>query len=96
MNVNTSQNDAGVVKGDFKQVNLVRETDSGISSTVCLIPAKFAKEGRKIDIYTSGEWVNWMVLRASPYTFTDPVDPRIKIKSHRRATGDAMPKKGSK
>lgn len=94
MNVNTAQNDAGVVKGDFKQVTLVREQDNGIARTVSFIPLKFAKEGRKLDIYTSGEWVSWMVLKVAPNVVTDPIDPRILVKSHRRATGDSMPKKG--
>lgn len=92
MNVNTSQNDTGVVKGDFNQVTLVREVPNGILSDVVLIPAKFAKIGKVLDIYTSGEWVTWMVLKVSNQVYSNPIDPRVLIKSHRKATGDSMPR----
>jgi len=94
MNVNTKQDETGVVKGNFRSCTLVREIEGGVCHTVSLIPEKYAKAGRGIELCTEGTWEHWMVLSASPSIVTDPVDARILIKSHRRATGDSMPKKG--
>jgi hypothetical protein len=90
MNVNTRQDDTGVVKGNFRQCTLVRECENGVSTTVSLIPEKYAKVGRGLELCSDGQWDHWMVLKVSPNLTVDPVDARILIKSHRRATGDSM------
>lgn len=90
MNVNTKQDETGVVKGNFRSCLLVREVEGGVAQTVSLIPEKYAKAGRGLELYSEGKWDHWMVLTASPSLVVDPVDSRILIKSHRRATGDSM------
>lgn len=90
MNVNTRQDETGVVKGNFRQCTLVREGVDGVSSTVSLIPEKYAKVGRGLELCSEGKWEHWMVLKASEQLTVDPIDARILIKSHRRATGDSM------
>lgn len=90
MNVNTKQDETGVVKGRFKSCTLVREVEGGVSSLVSLIPEKYARKGRNLELCNDGNWTSWMVLSASESVVEDPVDPRILIKSHRRATGDSM------
>ena len=90
MNVNTQQDDTGVVKGNFKSCTLVREVETGVVSNTVLLPEKFAKAGKNIEINTDGVWTQWMVLKASGSIVVDPIDPRILIKAHRRATGDSM------
>jgi len=94
MNVNTSQNDTGVVFGEFKSCTLVRIYEDGeVGSYTCLLPLKFAKEGKKLQIVDDNEWIDWMVLKVSENIVTNPVDPRVLIKSHRKATGDSMKRK---
>lgn len=94
MNVNTSQNDTGVVYGEFRSSTLVRiYPDGGLAQTTVLLPLKFAKEGKKVEIIDDGEWKDWMVLKVSDTIVTNPVDSRVLIKSHRKATGDSMPKR---
>lgn len=96
MNVNTKQENTGVVFGEFKSCTLVKQkSDNSVESYVCLLPTKYAKEGKKIEIKNEERWVEWMVLKCSDTIVTNPVDPRILIKSHRAATGDSMPKKGN-
>ena len=43
MNVNTSQNDTGVIKGEFKSCHLVWHSEESILHTTRLIPVKFAE-----------------------------------------------------
>jgi hypothetical protein len=94
MNVNTRQNDTGVIFGEFKSCTLVRVYEDGaVGSYTCLLPLKFAKEGKKLQIVDDNEWIDWMVLKVSDNIVTNPVDPRVLIKSHRKATGDSMPKR---
>lgn len=94
MNVNTRQNDTGVVKGEFKQCTLARTEENGVSSTTTYIPLKYARVGRTLELQQEdGEWNTWVVIYASDAITVDPVDPRVLIKSHRRATGDSMPRK---
>lgn len=90
MNVNTQQDDTGVVKGNFRSCTLVRPSEGGVESQVSLIPEKFAKVGRKLELNAEGTWKDWTVLSASENLIVDPVDSRILIKAHRRATGDSM------
>jgi hypothetical protein len=68
----------------------VIEKDGEVISQVSLIPEKYARKGRNLELCVNGEWTQWMVLSASESVVEDPVDPRILIKSHRRATGDSM------
>lgn len=93
MNVNTSQNDTGVIKGDFKSCRVVREENGSILSQVTLLPVKFAQLGKQLELSDKGVWTTWMVLNVSSNVITDPVDPRVLVKSHRRATGDSLPKR---
>lgn len=93
MNVNTSQNDTGVVFGDFKSCRLVREVVDGVASITTLLPIKFAKIGKQLELNDDKVWTTWMVLTVSENIVKDPVDPKVLIKSHRKATGDSMPKK---
>lgn len=93
MNVNTRQDETGVVKGNFKSCTLVRQEEGSVLSNVVLIPEKYAKAGRGIEVCADGVWSHWMVLTASESVVVDPVDPKVLIKSHRRATGDSMPKR---
>lgn len=93
MNVNTSQNDTGVVEGDFKSCHLVWEENNSILHTTKLIPVKFAKQGKIIEVQNDDKsWSSWMVLVASENVITNPTDPKVLIKSHRKATGDSMPR----
>lgn len=93
MNVSTFQNDTGVVKGDFKQCTLVRKIKDEVVSNVCYIPIKLAKIGKQIEIKNDdGIWIEWMILQISDSIVTDPIDSRVLIKAHRRATGDSMPR----
>ncbi|MCK9428418.1 MAG: hypothetical protein M0R17_00225 [Candidatus Omnitrophica bacterium] len=95
MNVNTSQNDSGVVKGDFKQCTLVRKINYEVVQTVVLIPLKLAKIGKILEIKNDeGIWIEWLVLSISNNIQTDPIDSRVLIRAHRRATGDSLPKVG--
>lgn len=98
MNVNTRQDETGVVKGNFRSCLLVREEEGAVAQTVSLIPEKYAKVGRGLELCDNGKWNHWMVLTASQSLVVDPVDPRVLVKSHRRATGDSMkrttPQKG--
>jgi hypothetical protein len=96
MNVNTAQNDTGVVKGEFRQCTLVRY-DKGVVNTVTYIPLRWAKVGRDVTIKDGdGDWIIWNILYVNQNIVTDPVDSKTLIKSHRRATGDSMPRKTSK
>jgi hypothetical protein len=92
MNVNTAQNDTGVIKGNFRSCRLVRPLTEieGVAHTTSLIPEKYAKVGRGLELFDGTEWVHWMVLTVSGNLVVDPVDSRVLIKSHRRATGDSM------
>jgi len=90
MDVNTRQDDTGVVKGNFRSCTLARPTPAGVESQVSLIPEKFANVGRRLELNANGEWKDWTVLSASENLIVDPIDSRILIKSHRRATGDSM------
>lgn len=99
MNVNTAQNDTGVVKGNFKSCTLVKQVDTSsteIISQTSLIPEKFAVVGKMIELKDDNGWVSWLVASASTSIVVDPVDPKVLIKAHRRATGDSMPKRSSK
>lgn len=93
MNVNTSQNDTGVIFGEFKSCKVVREVEGSILSQVTLLPVKFAKLGKQLELQDDGKWTTWMVLNVSEFIVKDPVDARVLIKSHRKATGDSMPKR---
>jgi len=93
VNVNTSQNDTGVVFGEFKSCKVVREENNGIVSLVTLLPVKYAKVGKQLELQDDNQWKTWLVLSASEHIVTDPVDARVLIKSHRKATGDSMPKR---
>lgn len=93
MNVNTSQNDTGVVFGDFKSCKVVREENNDVISLVTLLPLKYAKVGKQLELQDNGVWKTWLVLSASEFIVKDPTDPRILIKSQRTATGDSMPKR---
>lgn len=97
MNVNTQQNDTGVVFGEFKSSRLVREEGTSIISNTILLPIKYAKVGKKLELLNEDKtWTEWMVLSTSEFVVKDPVDPKVLVKYHRRATGDSMPKRNSK
>lgn len=94
MNVNTSQNDTGVVKGEFKSCRLALDAGTEILHTTALLPIKVCKLGKVIEVKSeSGDWIPWVVMYVPDSTVTDPTDPRILIRSHRKATGDSMPRR---
>ena len=93
MNVDTRQDDTGVVKGNFKSCTLAASLANwDVITHVSLLPEKFAKAGKLVEIEHNGEWRTWLVQTASDSIVVDPVGPRILIRHHRRATGDSMPK----
>jgi hypothetical protein len=92
MNVNTSQNDTGVVKGKFRQCTLCRKEEFSVTTKVSLIPEKFCKLGKLLELEDNDKWNTWIVIFVSDTVSEDPIDSRVLIKAHRRATGDSMPK----
>lgn len=78
----------------FRQCTL----QDGDSHTVVWIPEKYCKKGKKIQIKDDdGEWGKTYTVAHVPSIRTEfPPDYRKLIKSHRKATGDSLPKRKTK
>lgn len=82
----------------YKQCHLEKKTKESISSQVAWIPEKFAKAGNVIKIKNDDNtWVDGWVVKSFGETRIeedDLPDSHAAVKSHRKRTGDAMPKEG--
>lgn len=77
----------------FRQCKLRKEN----AFTTSYIPDQFAVLGRVLKLKTGGEWDDgWTVIEVSSFRHLDEdlPDSHDEIKSHRKATGDALPKSG--
>lgn len=93
--IDTSQTN-GVVFGDFKSCRLIWDEGTSIRQTTTLLPIKYAKIGRKIELEENNKWVSWFVSAVSDNVIHDPTDPKVLIKYHRSGTGDSLPKRKNK
>lgn len=95
MNVNTKNDDTGVIKGEFKHCKLIWENEDGsVLHYSSILPLKYCKIGKVIEINNGEKFQPWIVSVVSSDIIINPIDPRILIKHHRNATGDSMPKRG--
>jgi hypothetical protein len=83
----------------YRQCKLCKVEEHGISIRVSYIPEKYAVIGKTIrlkeddDTWTDG----WRVDSAGePIDEKHLPDSHAEIKAHRRATGDALPKRSEK
>lgn len=77
----------------YKQCVLI----NGTLNTVSWIPEKFAKKGHMIKLKNGEQWVNgWIVESVGSESIDEKhlPDSHAAVKSHRKSTGDSMPKKG--
>jgi hypothetical protein len=81
----------------YRQCTLERPTENGCEKIVSYIPDKFAKVGATVKLKEENdEWsTGWIVKTASPAKVEEKLlpDSHRDAKAHRRATGDALPKK---
>ena len=65
------------------------------SFQVSWIPEQFARKGKVIKLLEDSGWDDgWIVIEVGPYRHSekDLPDSHDEIKSHRKNTGDSMPK----
>lgn len=81
-----------MAKINYRQCSL----KNGNTKTVSWLPEKYAKEGNYLRLKGSeGKWTNgWLVESVGDTRVDDSSlpDSHVRIKSHRKATGDAIPK----
>lgn len=80
----------------YRQCRLKRKTKTGHSIQTSWIPKKFAEVGKILKLKNhEDEWENGWVVETVSETILEESqlpDYHIAIKSHRKATGDSLPK----
>lgn len=79
----------------YKQCLLHKRDGDGVLVDHSWIPAKFAVVGKVLKLKLGGVWVDgWVVVEVWPLVRTEEYlpDPHREIKSHRRNTGDSLPR----
>lgn len=74
----------------YRQCYLERKINNTLECQTCWIPNKFAKVGRVLKI-KDGEWTDGWIVKFVGKSGSAP-NVRKQIKSHRRNTGDLLPK----
>lgn len=84
----------------YRQCRLEKKTDRGVCCQTSWLPEQYAVKGKYLKLKDdNGEWINgWLVVEASSSSRAEHLLPdyHTEIKSHRRATGDALPKNPQK
>src|SRR5262245_5332206 len=82
----------------YRQCQLVRPQGRGELRLMSRIPERFAVTGKRLRLRDDNGWQDgWVVRFVGPYRVADEdlPDPHDDVKSHRRRTGDALPKRSS-
>ncbi|MGF1580767.1 MAG: hypothetical protein ACFCD0_15505 [Gemmataceae bacterium] len=79
----------------YRQCKFRRLGENFIHEQVAWIPEKAAKQGKTVSFKLGkGKWdEGWEVVEVYPQSWIDPTDPRDRIKSLRKATGDSLPRR---
>ena len=82
-------------KTKYKQCVLERKKGRTGHIRVAYIPEKYAEVGKILKLKTeAGGWSDgWKVIFAQDEAVDEPPDYRKAIRSHRKRTGDSLPKK---
>ncbi len=76
----------------YRQCVLQRQLTSE-TATTSFIPEKFANVGEVLKLKDSnGNWTDGWVVKSAGQLVDEPPDFRKAIKSHRKRTGDSLPK----
>ena len=75
-------------KTKYRQCVLKKDNATQVS----YLPEKYAHMDNVVKLKNNGEWDNgWKVIYAGELT-DEPADVHQRIKAHRKATGDSLPK----
>jgi hypothetical protein len=78
----------------YSQCTVERKTESGKSTMVTWLPAKFAIKGKVLKLKGNGDvWTDgWVVTKVGELA-TKPPNWTKLVRQHRRNTGDSLPRR---
>ena len=79
-------------KTKYKQCGMDRIVDGKVFHVVSYIPAKFGVVGRVLKLKDGDVWTDGWVVKTAGKTVDEPPDWRRAIRSHKKLTGDSLPK----
>lgn len=76
----------------YQQCKLVKHLADSKIYTVSYIPEKFAVVGKTVKLQRNGKWIDGWVIESVGDVVDKLPDVQKIIRSHKKATGDSLPK----